>query len=509
MNPILDTRKPPEAEQIGHVAESPETVKREWLAVGLGLVGLLSLLGLIVAVVAVATGGGKGETVTRTVQAAAPAAAAADKPGPTIEQAKGVAFEKYEEVDPTLPAVPAGAVKKFTVDVNEHVVQVDPALAPTKVWTYAVNGKTYKGTAASPPIVVTEGDKVQITLVNGSTKAMNVSMPHSIDFHSAEVDPGTHYVDIAPGAKKVINFTAKHPGVFMYHCATAPVLLHTGNGMAGMMVVKPKKLAPVDKELWINQGEFYLGKPGQIGDIDKMNAIRPDVIAFNGYANQYKDHPITIKKGERVRMYVLNYGPSKWTAFHVIGTVFDKAVVENTAFHSSQTMSLAPSQGGYAEFTLDEEGNYPFVDHAFGDMVKGAAGVLQTPGAKGSGGHDMGTPPAHAAAGHEKAAAGANAVDLTMGEMFIKTNTPTVKAGKVTFNIKNTGAAMHQFAIGSDPLKMKGSEPDLSAAIAKGDMLAGGKTETITVELKPGKYTLWCLMAGHYMAGQKMAFTVQ
>ena len=81
---------------------------------------------------------------------------------------------------------------------------------------------------------------------------------------------------------------------------------------------------------------------------------------------------------------MLNAGPSKWTAFHVIGTVFDRTVVEGTVGHDAQTINLAPSQGGYAEFTLDDQGTYPFVTHAFGDMVKGGVGVLATEGAGGA-----------------------------------------------------------------------------------------------------------------------------
>lgn len=511
MTPMLDTETP--VERLAPVAqEDPEKVRREWLAVGLGLVGLLSLLGIIVAVLAIATGGsGEQTVVTKTVKAAAPAAAAAETPAPTIEQAKGVAFEKFAKVDPTLPAVPAGAVKRFTVDVDEHVVQVDPKLAPTKAWTYTVNGKVYKGTAASPPIVVNEGDKVELTFVNGGSKAMHVSMGHSIDFHSAEVNPGKYYVDVAPGAKKVIPFTAKHPGVFMYHCATQPVLMHVGNGMAGMMVVKPRNLPKVDRELWVTQGEYYLGKPGAPADMAKLNAEKPDVIAFNGYANQYKSNPITVKRGERIRMYVLNAGPTKWSAFHVIGTIFDKAVVENTAFHDSQTMNLAPSQGGYAEFTLDQPGNYPFVDHAFGDMVKGAAGMLHTAGAAMPAGAEAAAPTDHAAMGHgtTAAAAAGNAIAVTMGEMWIKAAATSAKAGKVTFALHNQGAAMHQFAIGKAPLKMAGAEPDPSAAIVTSEMLDAGAKATVTADLKPGNYVLYCLMSGHFVAGQKMAFTVK
>jgi nitrite reductase (NO-forming) len=149
--------------------------------------------------------------------------------------------------------------------------------------------------------------------------------------------------------------------------------------MVGMFVVKPKNLAPVDKELWITQQEYYIGEPGGDADMTKMAAKKPDVIAFNGYANQYQAEPIPVKVGEKVRMYVLNAGPSVWSAFHVIGTVFDRTVVEGTVGHDAQTINLAPSQGGWVEFTLDEEGGYPFVNHAFGDMVKGSLGVLKTP----------------------------------------------------------------------------------------------------------------------------------
>jgi nitrite reductase (NO-forming) len=350
---------------------------------------VLAVIALVAAVFAIATTK-PAERTTTVTSAAAPAAnssaapapgSTADEAAPTLASANGMAFERFRPVDPTLPAVPPGPVKRFTVGVMEHVTQVSAALAPIKAWTYTVNGKAYRGTAASPPLVVEQGDRVSVRFVNGTSKAMHVTMAHSIDFHSAEVAPSRYYVDLAPGKAETISFVAKHPGVFMYHCATQPILMHVGAGMAGMMVVKPRNLPRVDKELWITQGEYYIGKPGATTDMAKVQAEKPDVIAFNGYADQYKKVPITVRKGERVRLFVLNTGPSKWSAFHVIGTVFDKAVVENTVFHDSQTMNLAPSQGGYAEFTLDQTGNYPFVTHAFGDMVKGAAGVLHTPGA--------------------------------------------------------------------------------------------------------------------------------
>ena len=307
---------------------------------------------------------------------AAPSAVAA---APTAAEAKGVKFEKFERVDPALPAIPAGEVKRFKVDVYEHVTKVSDELAPTEVWSYAINGVEHRGTGVSEPMVVEVGDKVRIDLVNGSTRADERA-------HAAldrlpllgDQSRARRSRPFRPAAGTRSSSSAKHPGVFMYHCATDPVLHHTGAGMVGAMIVKPRNLAPVDRELWINQQEFYIGKPGGRADMRKMQAKEPDVIAFNGYAAQYKKEPIAVKKGERIRMFVLNSGPSIWSAFHVIGTVFDKTIVEGVVGRDAQTINLAPSQGGWVEFTLDEEGTYPFVTHAFGDMVKGSVGVLAT-----------------------------------------------------------------------------------------------------------------------------------
>ena len=319
---------------------------------------------------------------------AAPAPGAADAGNAERSEGAGnVIVEPYKRPDPTLPAVPPGAVKKFRVDVYEHVTKVSKDLPATRVWSYAVNGKFNRGTGVSEPMVVEQGDKVEITLVNGADKAMDVRMPHSIDYHSSEIAPNKAFKTIKPGQTHRFSFVAKHPGVYMYHCATDPVLTHTGAGMVGMMVVKPKNLAPVDRELWITQQEYYVGKkPGAELDPDRLAKKDPNVIAFNGFAAQYKQHPIAVKKGETIRMYVLNAGPSIWSAFHVIGTVFDKTVTDNGVARHVQTVNLAPSQGGWVEFTLDDEGNFPFVTHAFGDMVRGAVGVLATEKAPKAGG---------------------------------------------------------------------------------------------------------------------------
>ena len=380
MTPLLED---PPIHELDHerIDELEERAERTDIRDGLSL--LLSMLAAGAAITAIglviAFNGSDDDQVTMQAPAEpATAASGTARDNSTHATPFDGKVEEYKRPNPTLPAPPAGDVKKFRLDVYEHVTKVSADKPATRVWSYAVNGKFNRGTGVSEPMVVTQGDKVEITLVNGGSKAMSVRMPHSIDYHSSEVAPNEAFKTIQPGETHRFSFVAKHPGVFMYHCATDPVLMHTGAGMVGMMVIKPKNLAPVDRELWMTQQEFYIGEEGQDADPAKMAEKNPDVLAFNGYGAQYKEHPIAVKRGETIRMYVLNAGPSIWSAFHVIGTVFDKTMVEGTPGHDAQTINLAPSQGGWVEFTLDQEGSYPFVTHAFGDMVKGAVGVLAT-----------------------------------------------------------------------------------------------------------------------------------
>jgi FtsP/CotA-like multicopper oxidase with cupredoxin domain len=444
-------------------------------------------------------------------------------PAPTLAQAQGIKYEKFHPVDPALPAVPAGPVKKFTVSVIQHVAQISPGLAPVQAWSYSVNGVAYRGVAASPPMVVNQGDRVQMTFVNGTAK-QGVDMAHSIDVHAAQLAPNLNYVDVAPGQKKVITFTAKYAGVFMYHCATQPVLMHTGAGMVGMFVVKPRNLPPVAKELWVVQSEGYIGRPGGLADLAKMEAENPDVVMFNGYANQYKYAPISVPVGRPIRLYVLNAGPSKWSAFHVIGDLFDTVNEEGVVSHGAQTVNLSPAEGAVITLTLPQVGDYTFLTHAFGDMVKGAAGVLRAGNAPSppvtspepTGGSTSpvlpsaepmsSTSPTGSGSTSPAPSAVHGALGVTMGEMYVR-GPASAKAGKVTFEVTNKGQMAHWFGIIRAPGQVSNgmltSEP-----LAQSPQLNPGQSAAVTATLAPGSYELVCLMPGHYAGGQHQAFTV-
>jgi nitrite reductase (NO-forming) len=219
---------------------------------------------------------------------------------------------------------------------------------------------------------------VNVTLTNHGT------MQHSIDFHAAITPPSLHYVDIMPGESIKFSFVAKVPGAFLYHCGTPPVLLHIANGMYGAIIVDPATpLPPAAESYVLVQGEWYTSQlSGKLmaANYDKMQEIRPDEVVFNGAAFQYRDHPLTAKPGDLVRLYVVNAGPSLWSAFHVIGAIFDKVYPGGNpaqAIDGVSTWSVGPGEGAVFDLKLDEPGKYPFVDHSMAHMQLGAQGVLQ------------------------------------------------------------------------------------------------------------------------------------
>jgi nitrite reductase (NO-forming) len=172
----------------------------------------------------------------------------------------------------------------------------------------------------------------------------------------------------------------------MYHCGSNPALHHIASGMYGMVIVEPREgLSKVDHEFALVQSEFYVGKERHITDLHKASSQGPDYVVFNGVANQYKDHPIQVGTGKKVRMYVLNAGPNEDSSFHIVGTIFNRVIKEgmeltsdNKGHYGAQAVDLAPAQGAIIEFTTAEDGLYPIVTHAFNFVGRGALGLIKS-----------------------------------------------------------------------------------------------------------------------------------
>lgn len=282
--------------------------------------------------------------------------------------------------DPTAPPLAEGEVQEIELSILEQQMTVAEGYTQT-VYAYGLTPET--ATVPGPTLRVKVGDTLRVTFKNLDTNIM----PHSLDFHASMVAWNDEMRDILPGEELVYEFTAKYAGVFMYHCGTSGALSHIQNGMDGMIIVEPAEgLEPVDREFFMVQSDWYLGPQGGLGDFEKATAGAPDpeLVTFNGVANQYRDNPIRVEVGERIRIFVLDAGPNIDSSFHVVGTVFDQVIKEGVALlrgnegnWGSQSVDLSPSQGAIVEFTLAEDGLYPFVTHAFNYPDNGAVGLFQ------------------------------------------------------------------------------------------------------------------------------------
>lgn len=268
--------------------------------------------------------------------------------------------------DPGLP-VREGALHRMTLPVTEVEREVSAGITQ-RLWTFG-------GTAPGPTLHGKVGDVFEITLVNDGT------IGHSIDFHAGALAPDRPMRTINPGERLVYRFTATRAGIWLYHCSTMPMSVHIANGMFGAVIIDPPDLPAVDREYLMVQSELYLGPRGGEVDADKVAAEKPDLVVFNGYAQQYDHAPLTARVGERVRIWILAAGPNRGTSFHVVGGQFDTVWAEGAyrlrpGSGGSQTLGLFPAQGGFVEMTFTEAGNYPFVSHAMVDAERGAHGVI-------------------------------------------------------------------------------------------------------------------------------------
>jgi nitrite reductase (NO-forming) len=272
--------------------------------------------------------------------------------------------------DPWAPKVEPGP-KAITIAAKDATVFV------AKDMPYA--GWTWDGTIPGPIHRVVQGDEVTVTVRNDG------AITHSLDYHSAKTPPNVNYKNVAPGEEFTWTFTATTPGAYMYHCGTAPVLMHIGAGMYGTMIVDPADGWPEAQELVFVQSEFYFENTDadvMVPSLAKMmlaSGAMMDLVTFNGYANQYVENPITVKVGEPVRIFVVNAGPNIWCSFHVVGAIFDNAYVNaNPANHLQglQGITIGPGDGACVEFTLEEPGEYVAVNHAFGHASHGAIAII-------------------------------------------------------------------------------------------------------------------------------------
>jgi nitrite reductase (NO-forming) len=283
------------------------------------------------------------------------------------------------------PSVPAAIPYKENqkISVKLEVVEKTMRMADGVEYTFW----TFGGQVPGKFIRIYEGDEVQFSLSNHPTS----KMPHNIDLHAVTGPGGGAAASLtAPGHTSQFSFKALNVGLYVYHCATAPVGMHIANGMYGLILVEPKAGLPkVDKEFYVMQGEFYTkgkyGEPGLQGfDMDKAVKEQADYVLFNGSVGANTgDKSMQVKVGETVRLFVGNGGPNLVSSFHVIGEIFDKVYVEGGDMINKNVQTTLIPAGGSAivEFKCEVPGTLNIVDHSiFRTFNKGALAQIKVTG---------------------------------------------------------------------------------------------------------------------------------
>ena len=339
-------------------------------------------LAVAVACLALALGlSGCQGAATPQAQAAAPVDTGGSLKGdfgpPQGEPIKAVLTSPPHVPPPTNRDYPA----KVIVDLE--VRELDMEIAEGVTYTFW----TFGGTVPGSFIRVRQGDTVEFHLHNHPDS----KMPHNIDLHGVTgPGGGASSTFTAPGHSSQFTFKALNQGLYVYHCATAPVGMHVANGMYGLILVEPPEgLPPVDKEFYVMQGDFYtVGKYREKGhqafDMQKAIDENATYVLFNGAEGALVgDNAIKANVGEHVRFFVGNGGPNLVSSFHLIGEIFDKVWYEGgTRYQENVQTTLIPAGGAMiADFHLEVPGGYVLVDHSiFRAFNKGALGILQVAG---------------------------------------------------------------------------------------------------------------------------------
>lgn len=258
--------------------------------------------------------------------------------------------------DLTLPPEPdglrAGSARDLDIDVEERLVEVGHDVL-FEAWTY-------NGTVPAPIIRATEGDTLRIHFRNSTGHA------HSLHFHGAHRPEMDGWEPIPPGGETVYEIEAGPAGVHPYHCHTLPLAEHVSRGLYGMMIVDPPGGRPAAQEVALLLSGFSNDDIGRNG-----------IVAWNGIAGFYYQHPIKIERGEPVRAYVVNmleYEPLG--SFHLHAQTFDvypAGMGADPAFRDD-TIALAQGQRAIIEFSLPDYGRYMFHPHQHWLAERGSMG---------------------------------------------------------------------------------------------------------------------------------------
>ena len=253
-----------------------------------------------------------------------------------------------------------GGVREWELVAEEKEIEVAPGVKYV-AWVY-------NGRVPGPTLRAREGERLRIRFTNGSTH------PHTIHFHgihtaSQDGVAGIGAGNIGPGKSTTYEFDATPFGLHLYHCHTMPLAEHIAKGLYGAFIIDPKDGRPPADELVMVMNGFDT-------NFDRSN----EVYAVNTVAFEYMHRPIRVKRGELVRIYLVNALEfDLLNSFHVHANFFDYFPTGTKLEPRDFTDTVIQGQGerGILELRFPHPGKYMFHAHVSEFAELGWMGFFQ------------------------------------------------------------------------------------------------------------------------------------
>ena len=221
---------------------------------------------------------------------------------------------------------------------------------------------TYDGSAPGPIIRATQGELLDVSVVNATSR------PHTIHFHGSYDTTEDGWQPVPPGERRTYRIAAETAGLHPYHCHTPPYAWHIAKGMYGAMIIDPPAGRPAALEFVLVLGGWDLNEDG-----------KNELYTWNGVAGFFHRFPIKVPVGELVRLYVANlveYDPV--ASFHLHAQTFDvfRSGTSLEPAEHTDVISLGPTERAILEFRLPRRGRYMFHPHQSHMVENGAMGWI-------------------------------------------------------------------------------------------------------------------------------------
>ena len=279
-----------------------------------------------------------------------------------------------------------------------------------------IHAMTFNGTVPAPTVRVTQGDLINVTLIN----YRNNTTPHSLDNHAALISAVPNFGPVGPGWERSYAFIATQPGFFKYHCEGIGVISmdqHVFSGMVGGVIVDPARgyqgyvyptytnaglpirqvVSPFAKEVQFIFSEWYLTKNGGYNSTAMFNH-QPTYTWINGIPFGYDPVvtktpgaiPLQFKQGDHVRFFLLNEG-NAMVNFHIVGGQLDRVISGSVVQGwGKQTYLLGGSNDAIIDVVFNKAGAFAPVNHDYADLFKGQASIVVVNGPDGQPGKTLG-----------------------------------------------------------------------------------------------------------------------